>query len=410
MGYETLIRRAHVMTRKNTLKSLPTDTEFRVVGLDLAKSDVSVAAIPVDDNTPSLVDRMTYADLLDWAGKISPTLFAMEPCNGYSLLCLQLENLGHEIKVISGWTVSMWINTHLSGQKTDLNDAIALARLAVSDAELTPIRHKSITEIRIQTVQAVRQQLMSQRSKSIVSFKALAQQWGIPCAAGHRNLKKLRESIEAKVDLITRPVANAMLFLLDAVKSLDRQIGQLNQTLQELVMSDERGRLLQSVLGVGTQISARVITVVGNIERFNSPRSLVAYVGVAPRNFITGHKNLTKKKHGNCPDLSHKGQGKISRRGDKLLRSLFIQDAACLYMQFCKDQLPECQLKRWILKQLAMQKPYGKLIVSLAAKLIRIVWAVLTYGEKFNIQKAGMTRSMWSEMALETPLNKEVPA
>ena len=75
MGYETLIRRAHVMTRKNTLKSLPTDTEFRVVGLDLAKSDVSVAAIPVDDNTPSLVDRMTYADLLDWAGKISPTLF-----------------------------------------------------------------------------------------------------------------------------------------------------------------------------------------------------------------------------------------------------------------------------------------------------------------------------------------------
>ena len=138
----------------------------------------------------------------------------------------------------------MWINTHLSGQKTDLNDAIALARLAVSDAELTPIRHKSITEIRIQTVQAVRQQLMSQRSKSIVSFKALAQQWGIPCAAGHRNLKKLRESIEAKVGLITRPVANDMLFLLDAVKSFDQQIGQLNKTLKELVMSDERGCLL----------------------------------------------------------------------------------------------------------------------------------------------------------------------
>ena len=93
--------------------------------------------------------------------------------NSFSLLCLHLENLGHEIKVISGWTVSMWINTHLSGQKTDLNDAIALSRLAVSDAELTPIRHKSIKEIHIQTVQAVRQQLMSQRSKSIVSFKAL---------------------------------------------------------------------------------------------------------------------------------------------------------------------------------------------------------------------------------------------
>lgn len=164
--------------------------------------------------------------------------------NSFSLLCLHLENLDHEIKVISGWTVSIWINTHLSGQKTDLNDAIALSRLAVSDAELTPIRHKSIKEIHIQTVQAVCQQLMSQRSKSIVSFKALAQQWGIPCAAGHRNLKKLRESIEDKVGLITRPVANDMLFLLDAVKSFDQQIGQLNKTLKELVMSDERGCLL----------------------------------------------------------------------------------------------------------------------------------------------------------------------
>lgn len=53
------------MTRKNTLKTLPIDTEYRVVGLDLAKSDVSVATIPTDDNTPSLVDRMNYADLLE---------------------------------------------------------------------------------------------------------------------------------------------------------------------------------------------------------------------------------------------------------------------------------------------------------------------------------------------------------
>jgi transposase len=196
------------MTRKNTLKILPIDTEYRVVGLDLAKSDVSVAAIPIDDNTPSLVERMNYADLLEWAEKISPTLFAMEPCNGFSLLCLQLESLGHEVKVISGATVSMWINTHLSGQKTDLNDAIALARLAISDAELTPIGHKTITEICIQTVQAVRQQLITQRTKSLVSFKGLAQQWGIPCCAGHRNLKKLREAVEAKVDLISKPLPN----------------------------------------------------------------------------------------------------------------------------------------------------------------------------------------------------------
>ncbi len=34
------------------------------------KNDESAAAIPVDDNTPALIDRMTCADLFDWTGKI----------------------------------------------------------------------------------------------------------------------------------------------------------------------------------------------------------------------------------------------------------------------------------------------------------------------------------------------------
>ena len=33
MGYETINRRAHVMTRKNTLKSLPTDTNSELSDL-----------------------------------------------------------------------------------------------------------------------------------------------------------------------------------------------------------------------------------------------------------------------------------------------------------------------------------------------------------------------------------------
>ena len=61
--------------------------------------------------------------------------------------------------------------------------------------------------------------------------------------------------------------------------------------------------------------------------------------------------------------------------------------AACIYMQYCKRRLPDCQLTKWIDKQLAMRKPYGKIMVSLAAKLIRIAWAVLSYGEKFDIHR-----------------------
>ena len=51
---------------------------------------------------------------------------------------------------------------------------------------------------------------------------------------------------------------------------------------------------------------------------------------------------------------------------------------------------------------------YGKIIVSLAAKLLRIVWALLTYGEKFDIHKAGVPRSVLA--AMEKPLKHDAAA
>ena len=162
-------------------------------------------------------------------------------------------------------------------------------------------------------------------------------------------------------------------------------------------------------MGVGTQIAGRFITVVGDVKRFDKPRSLVAYIGCVPKNIITGHVNKPRQKKSTAPDLSHKGQGRISRRGDKMLRSLLMQGAAVIYMLYCKKQLSDCQLTKWIDKQLAVRKSYGKIMVSLAAKLIRIAWAVLTYGEKFNIRRAGVSRSVLAAMAGQ-PCNEAAAA
>ena len=389
------------MTKKHTQTTLDVSIEYAVIGLDLAKYDVSLAAVTLNEGEVILIDRVTYAELYEIADKLSPTLFAVEPCNGYSQLNLELEARGHEMRVISGKAVKMWIDTHMSGQKTDINDALALARLT-ADPDLRPIRAKSLEECRIMTVQGVRQQLVGQRTKTIVSFKGFAQAWGIGIPAGRRNLKKMREAVEAKAELMGAAAVSALTTMLDRVKTLDDQIHQLDKDLEALVSANANGRLLKSVMGVGTQIAGRFITVVGDVKRFEKPRSLVAYIGCVPKNFITGHVNKPRQKKSSAPDLSSKGQGRISRRGDKLLRSLLMQGAACIYMQYCKRQLPDCQLTKWIDKQLAVRKPYGKIMVSLAAKLIRIAWAVLFYGEKFDIHRAGVPRSVLAAMASQS--------
>ncbi|MBM6705146.1 IS110 family transposase, partial [Sutterella massiliensis] len=94
--------------------------------------------------------------------------------------------------------------------------------------------------------------------------------------------------------------------------------------------------------------------------------------------------------------------------GDRVARTYVIQGAASIYMQNCKNQLPECQLRRWLEEQIKRGKPYGKIIVSLAAKLLRIVWALLTYKEKFHIHKAGVPRSVLA--AIERPQESTVAA
>lgn len=118
------------------------------------------------------------------------------------------------------------------------------------------------------------------------------------------------------------------------------------------------------------------------------PRSYAAYFGLAPRNIITGHSGTpSPSKRGALKPVSSRGQGKVSRRGDRVARSFIIQGAATIYMLYCKDMLPECQLRRWLHEQIKRGKPYGKIIVSLAAKLLRIVWALLTYGENSTVTK-----------------------
>ena len=97
------------MSKKNTRNALDTSLSYAVIGLDLAKADCAVAAVPCSDDELGLIDRMDYESLFEQAEKLGPTLFAMEPCCGYSQISLRLQNMGHEVKVISGHAVKNWI-------------------------------------------------------------------------------------------------------------------------------------------------------------------------------------------------------------------------------------------------------------------------------------------------------------
>ena len=53
------------MSKKNTRNALDTSLSYAVIGLDLAKADCAVAAVPCSDDDLGLIDRMDYESLFE---------------------------------------------------------------------------------------------------------------------------------------------------------------------------------------------------------------------------------------------------------------------------------------------------------------------------------------------------------
>ena len=53
------------MSKKNTRNALDTSLSYAVIGLDPAKADCAVAAVPCSDDELGLIDRMDYELLFE---------------------------------------------------------------------------------------------------------------------------------------------------------------------------------------------------------------------------------------------------------------------------------------------------------------------------------------------------------
>ena len=73
-----------------------------------------------------------------------------------------------------------------------------------------------------------------------------------------------------------------------------------------------------SVPGIGPMISTAVVAAIGTGEAFERGRDFGAWLGLVPRQYSTGGKPIL---------------GRISKRGSKYLRTLFIQAAKVILMR-----------------------------------------------------------------------------
>lgn len=364
------------MSRNKRLlvNAIDVEQEYKIIGLDLAKDDTSCVCI-AESGEIIAIDRLSYADLLEAAEQLSPTIFAIEPCNGMHWLVNQLQDCGHECRVISGSAVQQYVESHFGKQKTDLNDAQAIAYLAL-DEMLRFIRAKTPSEMSIQALQTIRTQLTKQKVASIVCFKSLCQGYGISIGKNEVSVAKFI-SLLKETNKIPEEIKEALRMLIANYKVLRTRINKIDKVIDTIVSHNPIGQNLKSIPALGVQCAARLLTIAPNIEDFKGPKDLVAYCGLVPRNLTTGH---------------HQKTAGITKRGDRLMRRNVVLAANCLYRMNKHGDLQNCKLKRWMDKKFLIM-PYQKFIIQLAAKLLRIAYAVMKYGTDFDYARAGVARS-----------------
>jgi transposase len=124
-----------------------------------------------------------------------------------------------------------------------------------------------------------------------------------------------------------------------------------------------------SVPGIGPIISSAMVAAIGAGDVFTKGRDFAAWLGLVPKQISTGDRTIL---------------GKVSRRGNRYLRVLFVQAA---WVVLIKPKIWESHgLKPW-LEAARKRLHHNELAIALANKLARIAWSVLASGRAFEVRK-----------------------
>ena len=189
-------------------------------------------------------------------------------------------------------------------------------------------------------------------------------------AVGIKRAKTLTEAAEHSVGSKEGAVAARMeiRMLIEDYESRNARLQEVMALIEELVKTIPMAEKLLEIKGVGIKTVSGFLAEVGDISRFNSPKELQKLAGLA----------LVENSSG-----KHKGETTISRRGRKRLRYLLFEVAMSLV-----GKNPEFgKLHHYYTTR--KQNPLKKMqsLMAVAAKVIRVFYAILTKGVDYNPAK-----------------------
>jgi transposase len=328
-----------------------------------------------------LGDRWSFYCVLDEAGKIIleqrvPTtaeglkqtfariprsLIALETGTHSPWVSRLLTALGHEVIVAHAQKVELITK---SNRKDDRHDARTLARLARIDPELLgPVRHRSAQAQIHLTVIRARAELVSARTALVNAARGLVKSYGqrLPKCGTQQVSRELAAGLSTEMREILEP-------LLHEIESLNERIKEYDQRMEKIATEGyPQLSLLKQVKGVGTQIALTYVLTIEDPYRFAKSREVGCFLGLRP-----GRRNSGESEP----------QKKISKEGDRYLRTMMVQGAHYILGPFGEDS----DLRRWgrKLSERGGANAKKRAVVAVARKLAVLLHRLWVSGEVYE--------------------------
>ena len=286
----------------------------------------------------------------------------MEACSGSHHIGRQLAEIGHDVRLIP----AQYVKPFLKGHKNDYRDAEAIAE-AVQRPTMHFVTIKTPEQMDLLALHRVRSRLVGRRTGVINQIRGFLIERGITVRQGPMPLRKaLSEILSSDTGALSPRMVGLIADLAQDWRRLDERIAAVSAEIEALAEQDHSCQRLMTVPGVGPIISSAVVAAIGNGTGFKQGRDFGAWLGLVPKQESTGDRTIL---------------GKISKRGNKYLRTLFVQAAHVILAR--RPSAAMRGLWPWI-EQASKRLHRNMLAIALANKLARIAWAVVARGGTYQ--------------------------
>jgi transposase len=265
------------------------------------------------------------------------------------------------------------------GEKSDRHDAQRLAELLrVNSAQLAPVVHKPEAYYRDYTVLMARKTAVEMHSTLINQLRSIAKAVGQPLPKCDTASFMGRAAGALPPDLSA--ATDGLRHILKAVQEAIRKYDDEVETISERHVVTKRFR---KIPGVGPLTALAFAVVVFRPERFKNSDALAAYLGLTPRRAQSGPLDP---------------QGRISKQGNRLLRTYLVQAA-----NYILTHGEDCDLKQWAEAYIARgggKNARKRAVVAVARRLATKLFALWRSGQDYDPLHATRTAAAAAEERL----------